>query len=160
MIESTGTATSSLDEKLNEGNSGSSATSSSSSDEQTNEGHLGAEQLRETSHPASEETDVKVFDHAHAPTSMEIVNENQQTNQSIDEAAVPVSGFGPFRMWINREIRRTVRGPLIRHAGNESTATEVTAEGQIRLELDGKALLVPFDERYIPSLLRQLPTIE
>lgn len=74
---------------------------------------------------------------------------------AADESAV-VSGFAPFRAWANRTIRRLPAGVTLNYSGHEQAVTEITVDGQLRLEWEGAATLIPFDERYIPALLVQL----
>jgi hypothetical protein len=72
-----------------------------------------------------------------------------------DESAV-VKGFTPFRDWANRTIRRMPAGVTLNYSGHEQALTEITVDGQLRLEWEGAATLIPFDERYIKAVLLQL----
>lgn len=71
-----------------------------------------------------------------------------------------VTGFAPFRAWANRQLRRIPPGATLEYAGHDRKVTEITVDGQLRLEWGGIATLIPFDERYIPALLKQLLTTE
>jgi len=67
-----------------------------------------------------------------------------------------VTGFAPFRYWLIREIKRCPLTPTLRHAGLLMEVEDITFDGQIRLKHGEGFNLVPFDERYIPDLLKQV----
>ncbi len=75
---------------------------------------------------------------------------------SASRDAEIVTGFAPFRAWLNREIARKPAGVMLNYENHDCTVTEITVDGQLRLERDGTATLIPFDERYIPAILGQL----
>jgi hypothetical protein len=67
-----------------------------------------------------------------------------------------VTGFAPLRGWANRRIRNRPQTTLAL-GGRTMNITEITVDGQIRLEAgDGSFQLVPLDERYIAPLFGQL----
>lgn len=66
------------------------------------------------------------------------------------------AGFAPFRMWFNKNVRSIPNGVSLRYAGTDYLITELTNDGRLRLEAEGRAVLLPFDERYIPDVLGQL----
>jgi hypothetical protein len=73
-----------------------------------------------------------------------------------DSAAIPVTGFAPFRLWVNTRIRQRTRPPVMSYGGELYSVTELTPEGQLRLEIDERAVNVGFDERFIPKFLEQI----
>lgn len=72
-----------------------------------------------------------------------------------DETAT-VTGFTSFRSWVNRRIRALPAGAYLSYAGFNQKISELTVDGQLRLEYAGSFTMIPFDERYIPALLEQL----
>lgn len=67
-----------------------------------------------------------------------------------------VTGFAAFRYWLIKQMRNTPRSPWLSHAGTRWEVEDLTHDGQLRLNNKEKVVLVPFDERYIPDLLRQI----
>lgn len=83
---------------------------------------------------------------------------SEAVTQKISARSDPdiVTGFVPFRAWLNRELVRKPAGVMLNYESHDCTVTEITVDGQLRLERDGAATLIPFDERYIPAILGQL----
>ncbi len=77
-----------------------------------------------------------------------------------EDETLTVTGFSPFRAWANRSIRRVPAGVTLNYGGIDWSVTELTHDGQIRLEYAGRFNLIPFDERYIAELLTQLLPME
>jgi len=118
--------------------------------------------------PARSETE------SEKPTGeLERVDEGNKTDETHDKAraagastgivetaetnSAPLAGgFEPFRLYANRALRRNPAAMKINHMDREQTLTEITPDGQLRLELDGAATLIPFDDRVIPTVLEQL----
>lgn len=86
----------------------------------------------------------------------ERVDEGNEETETHDKARA--AGFAPFRDWANRQLRRIPPGATLNYQGHDQKVTEITVDGQLRLEWQGAGTLIPFDERYIPDLLTQLLT--
>ncbi len=88
------------------------------------------------------------------------VDEGNETAHATapDDAKTEAVGFAPFRGWANRTIRRLPGGVTLNYGGVDQLVTEITVDGQIRLEnvKEGGFNLISLDERYIPSILKQL----
>jgi hypothetical protein len=72
---------------------------------------------------------------------------------NADEEPI-IKGYGPFRLWANREIRK--RQTTLPYGGVPCEVEELTNDGQLRLKVGEGFAIVPLDERYIPELFHQL----
>ncbi len=64
------------------------------------------------------------------------------------------TGFTAFRFWCNRRLRETPA--TLMHGGEARIVEELTLDGQLRLSVGLGGAIIPFDERVIPTLLKQL----
>jgi len=83
-------------------------------------------------------------------------NEPGLTEDKKSEDDQSVTGFGPLRMWMNQRIRRADGRVVLQYADNYHSVTEITPDGQIRLQRGEAFNLVPLDERFIQKLFGQL----
>ncbi|MEP6743425.1 MAG: hypothetical protein ABJB61_13080 [bacterium] len=92
----------------------------------------------------------KAPEHSSQSATRNVSSEKSQTEETT-------AGYGPFRYWVNSKLRN--KQAIVTLGDSEWYVTELAPDGRLRLmrvDGEGDAALVPFDERYIPDLFKQI----
>lgn len=92
-----------------------------------------------------------------ASATQNVLSDARKADPAHTEETTPGS-FGPFRYYVNQNIRNRAEPIKIGHAAKDWHLQELTIDAQLRLaNPDGDDfVMVPLDERYIPDFLAQL----